>query len=253
MNEPQTKIVRGTYMKAAPSGMFAKPHDLHGWASVEVRDRDGDVVMVEGIQTEYPSPIPLVHHKTTHKPNDTADGDLPHVGNVTEWVRTTHPELGVPALAFGADYLRNEDGSLVTKAADTDRRYKLGHLSTFSIAFNPLEEPARNPGGRFVWKKVGLVEISSCVAPSNPFATVMKSLVKNLDAEEMEQLNSLLLSDVLSEQKAIRKSLDEIAEHLSLSDHEPTLPAVQGHEAQRPAINLDIVRKALADAADALK
>lgn len=168
MSQPIRTV--GKILKSVPSGLFKSQHDLYGYLSVEVKDRDGDIIRVAGIET--PESMPLVG--TAHRYSSLPDGTYPQVGSITEFARTSCVVKGktVPALAFGADYIPDDPYAAKFKA-----RYESGHMDAFSGGFEPSEDGVRElPGGRYDVLKSRVFEASCCLVPSNPYTTVLKSL-----------------------------------------------------------------------------
>jgi hypothetical protein len=219
--------VIGSVLKALPSAFKAAGEDeLWALATVEVMDREGDIVRVKGISLEYHKPeMPIKVLGLGHKYSPGADGELPITGLVKEFVPTTTTIKGhgeVPALAFRMEFDRDEKGELTGYSRRMKSLYKgdaakglKPKLDSFSIGFDPQAEPIRLRGGRYDFTKTAIFEISPCVIPANPHATVLKALREqfgeDLDAlsvleERMLQLNQQNLETIL---KALQTRFDD--------------------------------------------
>ncbi len=168
----------GTILKSLPVG-FAKPEDGH-WAfiSVEVPDRERDIIRVKGISLENhrdDSPIKVI--ATTHKYSPLPDGTQPVIGKVEEFKATVTKAMGqdVPALAFRFSWAKEADGQLSPLAAKYKGLYDNGYLDSFSGGFSNVNGTAQRGGGLDV-AACKIYEISACMIPVNPYTTVCKAL-----------------------------------------------------------------------------
>jgi hypothetical protein len=169
MNKVFTK---GEVLKAVPDKLFKGKCDLYGFASVEVPDREGDIIRVKGIKMPE-SPVKVAPNHT-YKP-------LEVLGVVKEWAVTSKSVKGrsVPALAFGFDWARGEGDQITPFAAQFKGLYDSGTLDSFSGGFDPNPEKVSVlKGGRYDIAECEIVELSACMIPVNPYATVMKALTE---------------------------------------------------------------------------
>jgi hypothetical protein len=178
-------------------------NELWGLASVECKDRDGDIVRIAGIDLSmHRAESPIKVGGASHSYRPLSDGTHPVMGLVKEFAPTTWEAGGASckALAFRMEYAKEADGSLTPYAAKMKSLYDAGTLDSFSIGFE-LAEHKPFKGGRYDITKSRLVEISACALPVNPYCTVMKALKSTLGDD--------FCADELIEEKliAINKSL----------------------------------------------
>ena len=168
----------GTVLKSLPATFKAAgDNELWALATVEVPDRDMDIVRVKGISMEFHEKSPIKIMGLGHKYGTNADGTPQLTGFVKEFVPTTFNVKGVdvPAMAFRMEFDLDEDGKPTPYAAKMKSMYSKGKLDAFSIGFEPREtKPLAR--GRYDFVKSAVFEISPCMIPTNPHATVLKSL-----------------------------------------------------------------------------
>jgi hypothetical protein len=174
MNKVFTK---GEVLKAVPDKLFKGKCDLYGFASVEVPDREGDIIRVKGISLEYHRSDSPIKVAVQHNYKPLPDGTMPVLGTVSEWAITTKSvnNKPVPALAFGMNYAKGEDGEITTFAAKYKGLYDTGALDAFSVGLEGREATPIKGGGLDVTKSA-VFEVSSCMIGMNPYATVIKAL-----------------------------------------------------------------------------
>lgn len=183
----------GTVCKAMPSGFAPAGEDeLWALATVEVPDREGDIVRIKGIdlsahRAEMPIKVMgLGHNYKAEDPNN-----LPITGIVKEFRPTTTvvKRYGeVPALAFRMEFDR--EGEALTKYSRRMKSLYKGDskkglspkLDAFSIGFDP-RKVAQLKGGRYDVQECAIFEISPCIIPANPHAVVLKALREEFGEE----------------------------------------------------------------------
>lgn len=167
----QKVFTKGEVLKAVPDKLFKAKCDLYGYASVEVPDREGDIIRVKGIR--FPeTPVKVA-------PSHKYGNPLEVLGTVKEWTVTTKSVKGkqVPALAFGLEWARGEGNEITPFAKQYKGLYDNGVLDSFSGGFDPNPEKVLAlKGGRYDVLECEAVELSCCMIPMNPYATVMKAL-----------------------------------------------------------------------------
>jgi hypothetical protein len=233
MPQIDKKQTRGFLMKSAPAGLFKAEHELKGYLTVEVRDRDGDIIRVGGIQ-QPEEPLRVMGFGRTHN-YEPVDGEMPYVATVKELVPTVRTVNGkaVPAMAFGAEWEKSDAGEMTPFAAKTKSLYDKGKLSAFSGGFDVLEH-GEYPGGRYDVTESRPFEVSCCLIPANPYTTVIKALQSEFgsdyDAAVMEErlihLSEQMeaLAGLPTLLKAYELRLDEIAAHFALGSQAAQAP-----------------------------
>jgi hypothetical protein len=172
-------FTRGEVLKAVPSGLFKAKCDLYGFASVEVPDREGDVIRVKGINIPEGHPVKVA-------PAHKYSNPLEVLGTVEEWVVTTKSVKGkaVPALAFGMNWAKGEGEAITPFASQYKGLYDSGALDAFSGGFAPNPEKVQTlKGGRYDIGECELFELSACMIGVNPYATRMKAIVDALGTD----------------------------------------------------------------------
>jgi len=186
----------GTLLKSLPATFKAAgDNELWALATVEVPDRELDVVRVKGISLEYHEKSPLKIMGLGHKYGTTPDGSPQITGFVKEFVHTTTSVKGteVPALAFRMEFDLGEDGNPTPYAAKMKSLFQKGKLDSFSIGFESREMKPL-PKGRYDFLKSAVFEISPCVIPTNPYATVLKSLQdEGIDVDALQLLEERMI------------------------------------------------------------
>ena len=191
MSEPI--FSRGPILKAVPETLNkAGSNEQWALATVEVQDREGDIIRVAGINLDLHRPeCPVKVVGSQHKYNVLDDkATYPVMGKVKEFVKTTTKVNGekVPALAFRYEYAKEGD-QISPYAAKLKSQFDNGILDSFSARFIPASvKPLRSKGGRYdVTECVLDGEISACLFPMNPYATVLKALEDGL-GEDFDKL-----------------------------------------------------------------
>lgn len=150
---------------------------LKGIATVELIDRQGDIVRVDGISLKYHNDKTSIKVLANHVAYNTT-GEPTVIGKVLELNKTTINVDGVDckALEFTMEF------------ADTElaREYKSlidgGFLDSFSIGFEGVGTPIVDEEGYMTgidWYETSLLEISIVSFPANIHATVVKSINDN--------------------------------------------------------------------------
>jgi hypothetical protein len=190
------KTTLGTILKQAPQGLFAQNYELCGYATVQVKDADAEVVMVDGIDcsahsAEAPLKMFLQHNYRPAVSEDYAKASMPVFATIGELVKTTKMVGGVamPALAFGANYKRDKDGKLTRLAATVKEWYDDGTLDSFSAGYDSYQIDYANADRKsgYPVTKCRLREVSAVTLASNPHATMMKAL-KDACGEEFDAM-----------------------------------------------------------------
>jgi hypothetical protein len=187
---------RCTVFKSLPDGFAPAVNGKWAYASVEVPDREGDVIRVKGIDLSLhreESPIKVFGLPHRYVPLPT--GEPPIVGVVREFRVTTTRVKGygeVPALAFRFEYT-GKDEEPATFATKCKGAIESGVLDSFSGRF---ERASGKPIGKMGTdvQSCQLAEISVVPFPVNPHATVLKALVSALgdDFDPNEYLDERL-------------------------------------------------------------
>lgn len=179
--------------------------DHYFYASVEVKDLDGDVVRVGGIKTRETIPFIVGHKKS---PND--DGTLPVIGKAFAWQKTTHKSLGVPALVTGVKFAPTKLGQ------EFKKQYDEGFLTDVSIGFLAPNGKALK-GGRFDVEECEVYELSACIKGANQYATIMKAMEDEkaelkikLDSDEFREIAKMVADSLDKQSTQINKRLDDI-------------------------------------------
>jgi hypothetical protein len=188
----------GTLLKALPAKL-TKSGDNEEWgiATVDVIDREGDIIRSDGVSLELHSDSsPLKIIGAAHKANNVLpDGSYPIMGIAKGFERIDHDIKGktYPALAFKYEYDR--DGEALTPyAAKMKSLFKTGKLDSFSVGVDPIEVKELK-GGRFDVRKCRLFEISACLVPTNPYTRILKALRSELgdDFDAMQVIEERLI------------------------------------------------------------
>lgn len=129
-------------------------------ASVEVADRDGDIIIIKGIDTkDYDTnPVFLGMHDKTSKP----------IGKVIAYKKN----IDITPNTFEIDvvFADTEDGR------EYKYLYENGFMSAVSISFIPKEyEPTSDKSG-YIVKSCSLLEVSAVTLPANQYALIKKNL-----------------------------------------------------------------------------
>lgn len=188
--------------------------DKWAFASVEVTDREGDIVRVEGIDFSSHTDAHPLKILCNHDRKLTVDG-YPVVGKAVTFQRTAFAKDGenCPALVFGMKFAPTDFGQRMKKLYDGK------FLTDFSIgADSKPGGAAALKGGGVDWKATTLNEVSACVFGMNQHA---KTIERALDVED-EMATATLKPDarpdkillLLNEQatllKQITSRLDDI-------------------------------------------
>lgn len=164
-------------------------------ASKQVVDRDGDLIMVDGIATEnyLKNPVVLKCHDAYEYP----------IGKV-ETLEKGLDENGVPELVAGIKFADTDDGR------EAHYLFKNGFLNAVSIRFQPIEYNQMNEtdGMRYKILKSELLEISAVAIPANQAALVKKCL-------ELETGLTAIKHAQKTDQETIIKRIEALAKALA--------------------------------------
>jgi hypothetical protein len=183
---------------------LSNPDDvLCAYASVEIVDTVGDVVVIDGIDwSTYHNPPDrylkvLAGHWLSLENGLLPTGEPPIIGRVEQFLKTAVNVDGAPtpALAFAMTWAKDGDGTITPLAQKFKDLYDGGYLEGFSVgmlAARDAQERIRETGGVRYTKSL-LMEITATGIPANALATVMKTFGKSFDASRIlvEQLDSL--------------------------------------------------------------
>jgi hypothetical protein len=189
--------------------------DHYFYASVEVKDLDGDVVRVGGIKARETVPFIVGHKKS---PND--DGTLPVIGKAFAWKKTTHKSLNVPALVAGVKFAPTRLGQ------EFKKQYDEGFLTDVSIGFlAPNSKSLR--GGRYDVEECEVYELSACIKGANQYATIMKAMdgdgatavTIKLDDADLKELAKSFADQFSSLSTHLTKRLDDLESAIVAAPH----------------------------------
>jgi hypothetical protein len=182
--------------------------DIWAYASVEVSDREKDVVRIKGISLKNHTksqPIPIL---ASHERQIGVDG-FPVVGRAVAFKECTYKagDVSAPALAFGMKFAPSPFGKVMKSL------YEDGSLNNFSIGFSPKKHSPLKDGG-FDFTESELMEISACVLGMNQNAHVMRALGMESDAERfagvLKSQMELLASGINAHFTQLTKRLDDL-------------------------------------------
>lgn len=132
-------------------------------ASTATEDRDGDIILPDGIRTEQfaGNPLFLYMHNNRHLP----------AGTIEKWeVKDGKFLIGVQFID-PADFSDNPSED-VKRAIDMAVMYRRGVMKAVSIGFVPVDGMVeRRDNGGFVFREIFLLEVSGVTIPSNPDVT----------------------------------------------------------------------------------
>jgi hypothetical protein len=210
------KYTTGNVIKEVPQGLFSVKADMHGYATVEVQDRDGEIFEVKGIDLSAHRDDSPCKVFAQHSYRPTTDGEVPIIGIIREFKRVTkQTEAGhVPALGFAFDWAK-VDGKLTPLAAKYKKLYDNGILDSFSAGYEfPNSEDCERKSGVTTVHKSKLVEVSAVTIPSNPHATAMKAIKKELGEDfdsdlYLDERLAAMLAEVKDENAALLKSITQ--------------------------------------------
>jgi hypothetical protein len=209
--------------------------DIWAYASVEVSDREKDVVRIKGISLKNHTksqPIPIL---ASHERQIGVDG-FPVVGRAVAFKECTYKsgDVSAPALAFGMKFAPSPFGKVMKSL------YEDGSLNNFSIGFSPKKHSPLKDGG-FDFTESELMEISACVLGMNQNAHVMRALGIE-SAVTLDQIKQLfdgftkslterldnLEATVVSQAKQSEAAADKDSDVETQVDYGPLLSALEG-------------------------
>lgn len=128
-------------------------------------DRDGDIIVPEGIKTDDfdSNPRFLYMHDPWHLP----------AGKVVNYL------VDERGFVIDVKFVRSEDfpnpSEDVKRALDMARMYQLDLMSAVSIGFSPVPGMVeRREEGGYIFREIDLLEISGVTVPANPDATMVQ-------------------------------------------------------------------------------
>jgi HK97 family phage prohead protease len=172
--------------------------DVVAYASVEVEDRDRDIVRVAGISLKNhtdASPVKLFASHLRSLPN----GESPVIGRVLRFARVKHGDTGQPALAFAAKFAGTPLGKHYKGL------YGDGDQTDFSIGFRVHKAEPLGKDKGFDFTETELMEVSCVALPANAHASAMKAL-----EETYPEAKPADNSEVISLLKSIQSRLDDL-------------------------------------------
>jgi hypothetical protein len=180
-----TKNLLGSILKDLPAGFTVEDGEFWGIATVEVPDKEGDIVRVAGMDLGYhtpESPIKILAQHQTRLP----DGRLPIVGTIKEFRPTRLMKGGgeVPALLFRGGFSKDGQGNYLPLAKEYKDYADGGSLTDFSIGAEIVESQPIKGGGRD-FTRTKLYEVSWVVVGANQHAQKIAS------ADNDELLNTI--------------------------------------------------------------
>jgi hypothetical protein len=214
---------------------------LVAFASVEVTDSVGDVVVIDGINTdEYHAPERGVHLKILGGHLVTApDGTPPIVGRVERLMKTVVNINGqpTPALVFAMSYAKDGEGHLTQLAKQFKDLFDGGYLDSFSVGLLVKNAERIKETGGLKYNETCLYEISAVSVPANSLANVLRAMDtfgKSFDASRViiEQLDS------------VQKALETLAQKVNEDEARNTLgDVVEGLRTAIEGMNKSITEK----------
>jgi len=194
--------------------------------STKVEDRDGDVLMPNGIKLENyeKNPVVLWGH----------DHSQPAIGKAL-WVKAGRNNVKAK-IQWANTPLGQEVKTL----------YEDGIMSAFSVGFIPKRwEESRNDNGGFGYKFLEweLIEFSAVNVPSNPQALIQRSYEKSYDNNLRKELGV----DII-ETMELKKTIDSLVVRVEvLEASESKSVEVLGAKSEMPADDTDSEMDALCD------
>lgn len=180
---------------------------LTAFATVEVKDREGDIIRVAGFEMDHSPQSSLKVYGTTHGYKSLPNGDPPIIGVIKDYAKITTDVGGkpVPAVAFEMAWAKGEGGELTDFARKMKGLFDASTLDAFSVGIH-VEKHIPLRGGRHDVVKSRCFEISASPLPVNKYATVIKSWKAALgdDADADEILEDRLI--------VLQKSIDQRSE-----------------------------------------
>jgi HK97 family phage prohead protease len=147
------------------------------FASVEKRDRDNDIIMIDGIEMSNfeKNPVFLAAH----------DDRRPPVGKVVAWRKATID--GSKCLEIDVEFADTEAGR------EYQKLYDGGFMNAVSIRFIPAADGYKYNDGAsgFDVFKCELVEVSAVSIPANQYALIKKSW--DIEAGKSELENRIVI------------------------------------------------------------
>lgn len=184
------------------------PADLYAFASVEIPDTVGDIVMIDGISTDpYHNP-PKRHLKILPQHNNSA---LP-IGRVEQFYRVeTVDQSNNPckALMFGMTWACDGDGKITEDAKKYKDLFDGGYLDSFSVGMMVMDASANDFGGYDILDS-SLYEVSAVTIPANAEANVIKHIEDALGEKiiKTEQPKKKSINETVSELNTVLANLD---------------------------------------------
>ncbi len=217
--------------------------DIWFYATVEKADREGDIVRVKGIDTKSFAQNGPIKFILSHSSRPLANGQLPVLGKAVKWVKTTHKEMSVPALAVGIKFADTD------LAQQTKALYDGEFLTDVSIGFQPITSKPI-PGKGFDFEECAIGELSACVTGMNAFAGVLRAIEDEpaaplkLSDEDLTKITDATKAHIDSLFTKLNKRQDDFEDSLS------ALPNGDGQKADRQGrqsdkIDLDQLVEAL--------
>jgi HK97 family phage prohead protease len=164
-------------------------------ASKQVVDRDGDLIMVDGIATENFMKNPVVL-----KCHDMYEYPIGKVEVLAKGVDST----GTPELVAGIRFADTDDGR------EAFYLFKNGFLNAVSIRFQPTEMESKDfekDGMRYKIMGSELLEISAVAIPANQAALIKKTLELETTIKGMQSKQTTDMETIIKRIEALSKTL----------------------------------------------
>jgi len=197
-------------MKALVMSESLPADGLWAYASVEVVDTAGDVVVIDGIETEtYHNPPSSYMKITAQHDMELADGTPPIIGRVERFLTTQMDVEGklTPALAFYMTWAKDGNKAITPLAQKYKDLFDGGYMDSFSVGLIVTEYEDNDEGGLNLTQS-SLYHIGAVTVPCNPLANVVKT-IEQIKSEKKIQHLELTLGKLASQFDELVKQNNE--------------------------------------------